>query len=426
MLSGSFGVAAVLGTMIGLGILRTPGEIATVINDPWLYTALWVLGGLFVLLSVGVAAELVGMTPRSGGVYVLVRHAFGPYPGFVIGWVDWLSFCATIALKAAVVVEYISLLLPFDDAYRPAFAVVVTSFFAFLQLFGVMLTARIQQVAAASMAIVVLGFTLALVLGSGVDTTLTVAPLDSSIAGWGLVAAAVIFTYDGWLYACYFGGEIRGGGGAVARSCIRAVLMVFVLYVALMAALAFSVPLNQLVGEDLALARALELAISPAAATLVVVAAILILLAHQNMTYLAGSRVLYALSTDHLGIDRAATVGKRGNPVAAVLISWLVSVGLILVGGFNFLLHLCVFFFVILYVALIAGVAVLRKKEPESERPYRAWGHPFTTIGVLLGWIVITVFQAVSAPETAVYALALIAFSAPVYSWLKRVRHLQK
>ena len=83
-----------VGGIIGLGILRGPGEIANVISDPSGYLALWLLGGLFVLLSTAVSAELVGMTPRSGGFYSLVRRAYGPYPGFVIGWAFAFSWGA--------------------------------------------------------------------------------------------------------------------------------------------------------------------------------------------------------------------------------------------------------------------------------------------------------------------------------------------
>ena len=81
-----FVLAVVVGGIIGLGILRGPGEIAEIIPDPFLYLALWLLVGLFVLLTTAVTAELVGMTQRSGGTYSLIRRAFGPYPGFVIGW----------------------------------------------------------------------------------------------------------------------------------------------------------------------------------------------------------------------------------------------------------------------------------------------------------------------------------------------------
>ncbi len=426
MLSGSFAVAAVLGTMVGLGVLRTPGEIATVVTDPWLFTGLWIAGGLFVLMSVGVAAELVGMTPRSGGIYVLVRHAYGRYPGFVIGWTDWLSFCAIIALKATVVVEYLALLVPSVGAYQTPLAIGVTTLFAALQLCGVRFGASLHKAAAALMALTVIGFTAALLFAEPVAVTV---PLDTprpGLAGWGLVAAAIIFTYDGWLGACYFGGEIKGGGGAVARSCVRGAAAVFVLYIALMAALAFSIPMAALVGEDLALASALELAISPAAALLVVGAAVFILLAHQNLHFMSAPRVLYALSVDRLGANRAARVSGRGNPMFAVLLTWLVSVSLILVGGFEFLLYLCVFFFVILYVGLAAGVAILRRKRPQEERPFRAWGHPASTILCIVGWSGVTLFQAWSEPETAGYAVLMLAVSLPAYLWLKRRRGLDR
>jgi amino acid transporter len=85
-------LAVIIGGIIGLGILRTPGEVAALVPDPLMFVSLWVLGGLFILLSTLVVAELVGMTPRSGGTYVLVRRAYGPFRGFVIGRVDRLSF----------------------------------------------------------------------------------------------------------------------------------------------------------------------------------------------------------------------------------------------------------------------------------------------------------------------------------------------
>ncbi|MEX0824156.1 MAG: hypothetical protein WD001_00910, partial [Woeseia sp.] len=78
VLPGRFVIVVTVGGVIGLGILRGPGEIAEVITEPYLYLGLWLLVGLFVLLSTTVTAELVGMTPRSGGFYTLVRRAYGP------------------------------------------------------------------------------------------------------------------------------------------------------------------------------------------------------------------------------------------------------------------------------------------------------------------------------------------------------------
>ena len=75
MLSSGFALAVTIGGIIGLGILRTPGEVAAVVPDPLMFVSLWVLSGLFILLSAAVVVELIGMTPRSGGTYALVRRA---------------------------------------------------------------------------------------------------------------------------------------------------------------------------------------------------------------------------------------------------------------------------------------------------------------------------------------------------------------
>jgi len=422
VLSSGFTLAVTIGGIIGLGILRTPGEVAAVVPDPLMFVSLWVLGGLFILLSTVTAAELVGMTPRSGGYYALMRRVYGPFPGFVIGWVDWLSFVADIAFKAVVVTEFATLLIPAAGQWQTTLAIMVSSVFAALQLRSIALGAKIQQIAAAAMALIVVSFTLALVFAeTAVSSNAALVPhAASGIGAWSLVIASIIYTYDGWIYAAYFSGEIKGGSGAVARACIKGVIIVILLYVFLAAALAWKVPLTSLAGNELALAGALEMVVSPLASTVVLVAAIIMLLAHQNLLYMSTPRILQALAADGLAVRRAGTISKGGNPIFAVLLSWGFSVGLIMIGGFEFLLHLSVFFYVFLYVLLIAGVIILRSRQPDAERPYRAWGHPWSTYTCLLGWFGLALFQAVAEIDTAVYAVIMVAISWPVYRALVR------
>jgi APA family basic amino acid/polyamine antiporter len=416
-----FVLAVTVGGVIGLGILRGPGEIAEVVTDSSLYLALWLLAGLFVLLSTAVSAELIGMTPRSGGFYSLIRRAYGPYAGFVIGWADWLTYAADLALKAVVIIEFIAILFPEAAAWTTPLAITITSIFAVIQLRGIGLGALIQESATALIGFFIIGLSLALFFAEspGVSAT-SPAAADNSLSGWSLVVATIIFTYDGWMYASYFSGEVRGGAGAVARSCIKGMVVVIVLYMLLNLALVKSVGLASLAGTDLALAHAVELAIHPAAGAVIVAAAILILLSHQNLEYMSGPRILQALAEDGFVARRAETIGKGGNPVFAILITWAVSVGLILLGGFEFLLLFSVFLFVPLYLALILGILILRKREPDTERPYRAWGHPYSTIVCLVGWTIITLFQAYVERETAMYAVAMVAVSWPVYRYLAR------
>jgi basic amino acid/polyamine antiporter, APA family len=417
VLNSGFTLAITIGGIVGLGILRTPGEVASLAPNPILFVSLWLMGGLFMLLSTVVAAELIGMTPRSGGSYSLVRRAYGPFPGFVIGWVDWLSFVADIALKAVVVTEFATLLFPGLDQWQMPLAILVSTVFAALQLRSIAMSARIQQFAAAAIALIVVGFTLTLVFAtSEVSSDAAVAShTPRGLGAWSIVIAAIVYTYDGWLYAAYFSGEIKGGGRALIRSSIKGVIIVIILYVFLAAALAWKVPLEKLAGNELALARALEMVTSPLASTIVLVAAIVMILAHQNVLYMSTPRIIQAMAVDGLAVKRAGEVSKGGNPVFAVLISWGLSVGLIIIGGFEFLLHLSVFFYLFVYVLLIAGVIILRKRQPAADRPYGAWGHPWSTLICLLVWIMLTLFQTVSEIETAIYAAIMVAISWPVY-----------
>ena len=202
--------------------------------------------------------------------------------------------------------------------------------------------------------------------------------------------------------------------------CIRGTIIVILLYAFLVAALAWKVPLTALAGSELALATALEMVVSPVASTVVVITAIVMLVAYQNLLYMATPRILQALAVDGLAVRRAGEISEGGNPIFAVLLSWGLSVFLILIGGFEFLLYLSVFFYLFLYVLLIVGVLILRSRQPEAERPYRAWGHPWSTYAALAGWVLIAVFQAVAEIDTALYAAVFVAISWPVYLFVVR------
>lgn len=422
MLSSGFTLAVTIGGIIGLGILRTPGEVAALAPNSFVFVSLWILGGLFILLSTVVAGELVGMTPRSGGTYSLVRRAYGPFPGFVIGWVDWLSLVADIGLKAVVVTEFTILLFPVMTQWQTPLAIMVSTVFAALQFRSIGLSAKIQKIAAATMALIVIGFTLALIFsGSAVDNTETSLLNETKgIGSWSLVIAALIYTYDGWLYAAYFSGEIKGGGRAIVRASIKGVVIVILLYVSLAAVLAWKVPLESLAGNELALSMALEMVVSPVASTIVLIAAIVMTMAHQNLLYMSTPRIIQALAVDGLAIKRAGKISKGGNPIFAVLLCWGLSMVLILVGGFDFLLHLSVFFYLFIYSLLIAGVIILRSRQPDTVRPYRAWGHPWSTYICLLCWILLALFQVATQIETAAYAAVLVVIAWPLYRFIAK------
>lgn len=423
-------IASCVGLVIGLGILRTPGEMAMTVSNPVSYMAMWVGVGVFVLLSLSVVAELIAMTPKSGGIYAMVAHAYGPYPGFLIGWTDWISGCATTALKAVVLLEYLSLLLPAIEPYVTVGAVFATTCFAFLQLGGSVLGANVQKVASVGIGLIITSLAIALffaafVNGGTVDAPPQIASAASpGMAAIGLTVAAVVFTYDGWYAASYFSGEVKSGGRAVAVGSLQAGVIILTLYLLLNLALVLSVPLTALAGHKLALAGALDLVYGGGAGTYIIVAAVFILLAHQNLQYMMISRVLYALSIDGLGSNHVTGVNDKGTPSGAVIATWAAIIILILTGKFEFLLNLVAIMFMAMYVALIVGVFRLRRQEPATERPFRAWGFPLTGVICAAGWLAIGSFVTYTNPESALYGLLMLLISAPVYIWLKRHRHL--
>jgi len=432
VLGRGFSMAVCVGLIIGLGILRTPGEIASTIADPWLYMSLWIAGGFFVLLSVLTVAELFAITPKSGGIYALVRHSYGPYPGFVIGWVDWISSCGSTALKSVVLVEYAALLVPEITPFITPLALVVNSLFAALQLGGVRMGARIQEVATVGFAMIMLSIAVALFYGFFVDGVATLETLNvagvapAEVAQYGLVVAAVVYTYDGWFAASNFGGEMRAGGRSTALGSIRGVLAVICIYLFLNTALVLAVPLNEIAGHDLALSGAIEIVFGNGTGTFIVIAALFILLSHHNTQYMIATRILYAMSVDGLGTDRATGVSEKGTPTGALLFSWLIMGALILAGGFVFLLSLTTFLFIVTYIATLVGVFRLRRKEPDIERPYRAWGFPGVAVFCIIAWTTLAIFIGFMEPESVAFAIGMVSISGPAYWWLKRVRHLDR
>ncbi len=149
----TFGIAVTIGGMIGLGILRTPGAVAGQLGNVWLILGIWVLGGVYAILGTIAVAELSTSLPTAGGWYVYARRAFGDYGGFVVGWSDWLSSCATIAFVAITIGEYLPKLFPTLSGGINAIALTTLLIFGLLNWLGLRVGSRIQEVTSFAKAI---------------------------------------------------------------------------------------------------------------------------------------------------------------------------------------------------------------------------------------------------------------------------------
>src|SRR5262245_25719128 len=216
----AFGVAVTVGNTIGAGILRTPGEIAGHLSRPWLFMAVWLAGGLYALLGAISLAELGAMIPLSGGQTVFVRRALGGYAGFVVGWSDWVSTCASTALISLVVGEYARALVAGAPS-QTAIALFCALLFALLHARGVRLAGRTQLVTSALKA---LGFVLLIlacfVLAPAKSSAVYAAPGKLGLVAIVLSLQSIIYTYDGWAAPIYFSEETRNPGRDIPRALI--------------------------------------------------------------------------------------------------------------------------------------------------------------------------------------------------------------
>ncbi len=424
-----FGMAVTVGITVGMGILRTPGEVAQQLPNRWLFMGAWLLGGVYALFGAVSVAELGTMIPRSGGFYVFARRALGEYPGFVVGWSDWLSTCGTVAAVALVIGEYAGLLVPALAGRSLAVAAGVTIVFALLQWRGVRWGSRSQELTSLLKTLAFAALIAACFAyggrGAGARTE-TAMPAVPSGLGWltavVLALQGIIYTYDGWYSTVYFGEEVRDTARSVPRAMVGSVLLVIVVYLLFNAALLYVLPIEQLAGQKLAAGAAAEAVFGPRGATVIGVVAIVSLLASVNGNTLTAPRVVYAMSRDRLFWRAAARVNRGGTPTVSLALSTAAAVLLIVFSGtFAKLLAALAFFFVTDLALVFLSIFVLRRREPEAARPYRAWGYPFTTASALAVSAAFLAGAVWSDTENSLYALGLLALSLPVYLLFRRL-----
>ncbi|HEX9128412.1 MAG TPA: APC family permease [Gemmatimonadaceae bacterium] len=416
-----FGLSVIIGNTVGSGILRTPGEIARHLPSVALFLSVWMLGAVYAGLGANTLAELGTMMPESGGFTVFVRRGMGPYAGFVIGWSDWLSTCSSAALAAIVIGEYSALLFGWKTGLASTIGSAVIITFAVLQWIGVKSGSRAQMITAIAKtgAFVVL-IAACFVWGRGFivqtnDTARAAVP-----HGFALVTAlvlsmqAVIFTYDGYYAVTYFSGEVRNPAREIPRSIFGGVIAVGLLYVLVNLAFLYVLPLSRMAGDPLVAGSAAREVFGEKGDTVLRSIMIISLLSAVNAFQLMASRVLYRLGAQGF-LPSGEYVNRGGTPSVGLLLSTIVVLALVITGTFEFVLAITAFFFVANYTLTFASLLILRKKEPDAPRPYKAKGHPWTTGGVFVLSIAFLIGAVAADTRNSVYSLVLLALSWPLF-----------
>lgn len=419
----AFGLAGAVGGTVGGGILRTPGLVAGELGSEAAVVAAWVVGGVYGLLGAVCVAELGTCLPLSGGWTVYARRAFGDGAGFVVGWTDWLGHCAGVAWVAITAGDYALALWPELPLDSKAIALLLLALFTAIQLLGVRAGGGSQLLLSLAKTVALLLLVAAcFLLGDASSASSEASAAVGSVAvgrplaaAWVLALQAIISTYDGWHSPIYFAEEFSDPARDLARSLIGGVLAVIAIYVLINLALLRVLPLAELAASSLPLADAALRLAGNIGGLLITGLALLSVLGLVNTSILSAPRVLYSLARDGLFVPAASRVNAGGTPWVALLLTTTAMALLILFGDFGILLAIASFLYVGLYGSGIAALFALRWREPQLERPFRAWGHPFSGLIVLAGSLAFLVGALLDDRAHSLAALALVAAALPAY-----------
>jgi|SRR5215213_4129607 len=420
-----FGLAVIIGNTIGAGIFRGPGTIAGQLPAPAPFLLVWLAGGVYALLGAISLAELGTMIPRSGGQYVFARYALGEYAGFVVGWSDWISSCGSTAAVSLLIGTFSGALFPALEGKAAVIAAVVAIFFALLQWRGIVWGSNTQNFtslikALAFLALIAAGFIFG---GKGALTT------SSSNATAAVTLSAIIvslqsaiYTYDGWAGVIYFSEEVKHSARDIPRSLFGGVLLITAIYLLVNVSLLYVLPMLQIAGKEFAAGEAANVIFGAHGDTIFRCLTIASMLSAINALHLMATRVVFAMSRDGLFTTKAAMVNEGGTPAVSLLLSTLVALLFIVFGQrFDRVITVLAFFFVANYILSFISLFVLRRREPDKPRPYRAWGYPFTTALALLCSVLFLAGAILADTSNSVYALLLLAVSYPVFRLMKSV-----
>ena len=455
----------VAGGVIGSGIFRKPGVMAAQVGSPELLLGVWLLAGVVSLLGTLSNAELASMMPRTGGQYVFLQRAYGPFVAFLYGWALFAVIqSGSIAALCYVFAEYTTRLMPLPEAsaslaafafHLPligdvapfkelgvkGLAAAVILVLTMINYLGVRFGGVVQNVFSIAKMSAMLGLAVAVAVTPGVGqaTNLTA---DSTVihpnglAWWAAVAAALqgaFWAYDGWHKITYVGGELKSPQRDLPRSLILGILLVTGLYLLMSAVYSFVLPIDEMARSKLVAADVAERCFA-GGGRWIAVAVMLSTFGAANAVILTSARVYFSMGGDGMFPAFLGRAHPRFHTPAAALVlqaGW--SILLLFSGTFDTLTDTLIFVSWFFYVANAWAVIVLRRREPDVPRPFKVPWYPLVPVVFVcfgLVYLVLTLCNDVAAYRHATAAgqpallncalgLALVLSGTPIFFYYR-------
>ncbi len=462
----------VAGSMIGSGVFIVSSIIARQVGSPGWLIVVWVVTGLLTLMAALSYGELAAMMPKAGGQYVYLREAFSPLWGFLYGWTLFLVIqTGTIAAVAVGFARYTGVLVPWVSESNYLIAPVrfggyalslstaqvvglaMIALLTFMNTRGLKLGKLVQNVfttakTGALIALILLGIIVGLRSGASAGNFSDFWSLRGNLqdVGEGLSAVTAfglfvgicvaqtnsLFSADAWNNITFTAGEVKNPRRNVPLSLALGTFLVIGLYllanVAYLAALPFTAIQNA--PSDRVASETANVIFPGVGATIMAVAIMVSTFGCNNGLILAGARAYYAMARDGLFFRRVGELNKQHVPAWGLVIQGIWAGVLVLprtvktdaagnVTGYGNLygnlLDYVISAALIFYILTILGIFVLRRKRPDAERPYKAFGYPLVPALYIIGASVILAVLFIYQTATTWPGLLIVLAGVPVY-----------
>jgi APA family basic amino acid/polyamine antiporter len=436
------GAAIVVSNVIGSGIFFVPILVAGLITDARAMLFVWLLGGALAFAGAMAYAELAALRPHAGGEYIYLRDAYGPAAGFLSGWTSFVAgFSGAIAAGAIGIAGYTGRFIPAAADTTPlltiplplvpmivsrqtlvALALIAALTFVHMRGLG---PGRLVQNALALVKVLafVLFVTLGFSLGNG-DGSQIVAEGTVGVAPLLLAIIPIMFAYSGWNAGAYLAEEIRSPERNLPLALGLGTIAVIAIYLSLNALFLYALPPAELAMPAGGLMDTVaQRLFGNVAGGLLAAFSIVSMAASVSAMMIAGPRVYFAMARDGLFLPAAGVVHPKSHvPVQAIVAQALWSGVLVLSGTLSQLVSYTGFAIVLFSAIAVAAVFVLRHRQPDEARPFRAWGYPWAPATFVLMSAVVLANEIWRTPQTSLAGLAVIAAGIPVYWWITRRR----
>jgi APA family basic amino acid/polyamine antiporter len=417
-----FGLAVVVGGVIGSGIMRAPGVVAMGLRDETSTLLFWAAGGGVALLTAMPLVEAGASVPRAGGSYPIATRAFGPIAGFLTGWLTWLQYTASNAFIAVVFAEYVQRLGFATAVPKPVLAVGLIAVVAGINWTGTKVSGASQSIASA-----VKGGAFLLVAGvlfasprapGGYHPGVIVQPALAGAAAISAVimAVRVVYqTYAGWDAAIYFSEEVHRPDRNVARATFLGIGLVTLVYLLVNAAMFHVLSPDQVAGSQLAVGDAIKASLGPAGDTVITAIGALSLAAIVNLQIMAASRITYRMAADGVLPPALAVVAPGGAPRRSIALLAIASAAFAASGSYEWLVRIYAPWSIGSILMICLSALWLRFKDPELVRPYRTPLFPWITIFAAVIQASLIAVVVIDDPTLGAWSALVVVAPLPVY-----------